>query len=238
MNIPQSLDFLDAISGHLQRERTSSADRPVRLATVDPAYNAFATPGYPDAVPPARVTFDGESALSGKAYPVAQGVVLRAGQRVLLIPQGNGYILTDHVTPQTLQGFWADSSADYGVELGGGNYFDSFDGLYLETDATVQGVLQVGGRRAATAPGSGKIHWGNFTPTTDANGLATITHGAPFTPTFVLAGQWGAASGTSPCHVFYINGSATSTTAQVRVFLTTGAALASSSVGVTLLLAA
>lgn len=240
-SIPQPLDFLDAISGHLQRERTSSADRPVRLATVDPAYDPFASPGYPDVMPAARVTFDGEDTLSGKAYPVAQGVIPRAGQRVFMIPQGNGYLLAGGVNPQTPQGFWADpDGTDYGVELGGGNYWDNVDGLYLETDATINGALTLAGRPAASAPPVklGKLHWDIYTVNTDASGFATITHGAGFTPTFVLVGQWGT-SGASGVHILYSANSASATTFQVKVQTATGTLFAAGTViGVCALLAA
>lgn len=239
--VPTAISFLDAVTGHLANGQTSSADRPIRLATVDPAYNPFAPP-YPNGpTPPARVTFDGESTLSGKAYPVAGGFVPQPGRRVVMVPVGNTYLISGALGGQSPQGFWAASDGtEYGLELGGGSYWDTTDGLVLETDATIQGILQVGGRRAVTGPGStGKIHWGSYTVPTDSNGVATITHGAGFSPTFIQPGQYGSATTTSPVHILYVSGSATSTTLQVRCFLvTTGAALASSSgVGVSLILA-
>jgi hypothetical protein len=140
-SIPTAVSFLDAVTGHLDNGRTSSADRPIRLAVVDPAYDPFAA--YPAATPPARVTFDGESTLSGKAYAVAQGFIPRPGQRVWMVPVGTTYLISGAVSAQTPQGFWqAADGTDSGVELGGGSYFDTTEGLYLETDATVAGDLQ------------------------------------------------------------------------------------------------
>lgn len=223
----EAFSFLETVAGAARLGQATSADRPVRLAVVDPAYDPFASP-YPNgATASARVTFEGESTLSGKAYPVAAGFVPRAGQRVYLIPQGNGYIVAGAVSVQVTQGFWTKpDGTGYGVEFGGGNRWDSAGGLTLSTSATI------GGRKAATAPGAGKIHWQDYTPTTDSTGVATITHGAGFTPTFVMVGQWGLASGTNPVHVFFVSGSADATTFRVRVFNAAGTALASSSVGI------
>lgn len=140
-SIPSPLSFLDAVTGVVEAGRTSSADRPVKLAVVDPAYNPFL--GYPAATPAVRVTFEGETVLSAKAYPLAQGFIPRPGQRVWMVPQGNGYLVAGAVNAQTPQGFWQDADGvDAGVELGGGNYFDTTEGLYLETDATVAGDVQ------------------------------------------------------------------------------------------------
>lgn len=144
MTVPP-LAFLDAVAGYTRAQSSSSADRPIKLAKVDPAYDGFADP-YPQPVPAARVTFEGESTLSVKAYPVANGFIPSPNQRVYMVPIGTSYLIAGAVNPQTPQGFWQDADgSDYGVELGGGSYWDSSSGLVLETDAEIQGDLWVGG---------------------------------------------------------------------------------------------
>lgn len=87
-SIPAAQDFLDLLSGHAERGRTSSADRPNRLAKVDPAYVAGSFPGT---LP--RVTFEGESTLTVKGYNVAGSYAPQPGDRVLLVPVGNTYVI-------------------------------------------------------------------------------------------------------------------------------------------------
>lgn len=73
------LDFLDSVAGH------TAARYPVQtplLGTVDPAY----TSGNP------KITFDGETTLSGKTYLYA-GYTPKAGDRVVLLPVGNSYLI-------------------------------------------------------------------------------------------------------------------------------------------------
>lgn len=73
------LDFLDSVAGH------TAARYPVQtplLGTVDPAY----TTGNP------KITFDGETTLSGKTYLYA-GYTPQAGDRVVLLPVGNSYLV-------------------------------------------------------------------------------------------------------------------------------------------------
>lgn len=59
-----------------------SQDRPIVLGVVDPGYSGTGS---------ARVTFDGESVLSGKSYVVTTSVV--ASQRVYLLPIGKSYVI-------------------------------------------------------------------------------------------------------------------------------------------------
>lgn len=72
-------DFADDTAGS---SYTPSAQRPVRLATVDPAFAA----GSP------KVTFDGELTMSTKGYPFL-GAAPRPGQRVAMLPVGRGYLI-------------------------------------------------------------------------------------------------------------------------------------------------
>lgn len=144
MSVPP-LAFLDAVAGYTRAQSSSSADRPIKLAKIDPAYDPFAAP-YPQPVPAARVTFEGEDTLSTKEYVVANGFLPEASQRVYMVPIGTTYLIAGAVNPQTPQGFWQDADgSDYGVEFGGGSYWDNSSGLVLETDAEIQGDLAVGG---------------------------------------------------------------------------------------------
>lgn len=153
-----ALSFLDAVAGYVDGGSRSSADRPIRLATVDPAYDPWDT--YPAAPPPARVTFDGEDTLSGKAYPYASGFIPWAGTRVVLVPIGNSYLITGALSPQTPQGFWQNAAGtESGVELGGGSYYDTDEGLVIAGDVSLSGDLDVDGigaflhkRRGADGP--------------------------------------------------------------------------------------
>lgn len=82
----------------------SSADRPVRLATVDSAY----TSGWP------KVTFDGESALSQKAYPHLDSYVPARGDRVVLVPVGTTYLIIGAVS-STGAGLPAGAIVEFGA---------------------------------------------------------------------------------------------------------------------------
>lgn len=74
-------DFLDAVRGYTQQPagtRVPAQDRPPKMGTVDPAYTGTG---------PAKVKFDGEPAVSTKAY-VCVNCSPAAGDRVVLIPVG------------------------------------------------------------------------------------------------------------------------------------------------------
>lgn len=108
------LGFLQTVSGHVRREQVMSQDRPIRLATIDPAYDPT---DFPGTLP--LVTFDGESTLSGKRYPVySPGYVPSPGDRVVMLPVGNTYIiigaLDAALTPGTVdfQQFTANDTFD------------------------------------------------------------------------------------------------------------------------------
>lgn len=66
----------------------SSADRPVRLAVVDATYMT----GWP------KVTFEGESTLSGKQYPHVDSYSPAPGDRVVLVPVGTTYLIVGAVS--------------------------------------------------------------------------------------------------------------------------------------------
>lgn len=139
----QPLEFLDAVAGYARQGSNSSADRTIRLAKIDGTYNAYAA--YPGAIPAARVTFEGETTLSGKYYAVANGYIPAPNDRCYMVPIGTTYLIAGRASQATPQGFWQDSGLDAGVEFGGGSYFDTIEGLHLETDATIEGDLLVSG---------------------------------------------------------------------------------------------
>lgn len=140
------LDFLEAVAGYTRNapsNGSSSADRPIRLAVIDPAYAPFSSP-YPNGIPAARVTFEGESTLSGKYYPIASGFIPAPGNRVYMVPVGTTYLIAGNANPGDAQGFY-DFGSYSGMEFGGGSYIDSIEGLQLEGDAYVAGDLVVDG---------------------------------------------------------------------------------------------
>lgn len=142
--VPRSIDFLSAVAGFARSAGgVTSSDKPIRLAVIDPAYDPLVN--VPNAAPAARVTFEGESTLSGKAYPVRDGFLPTAGQRVYLLPIGNTYLIAGSVGGQAAQGFWQDALGA-GVEFGGGSYFDTDAGWVLGHDVSILGDFTVDGR--------------------------------------------------------------------------------------------
>lgn len=84
-------DFLDTVAGYTRAKTDGSADKPVRLAVVDPAYSA----GLP------KVTFEGESTMSAKGYAFIESYVPVAGQRVAMVPVGTTYLIVGAVDSGT-----------------------------------------------------------------------------------------------------------------------------------------
>lgn len=115
------LTLLDAIAGYARTQTGSgSADRPIRLATVDPAFD------LEDGFLP-KVTFDGETALSGKRYPYGAGYIPVAGDRVVLLPVGSTYWIVGSVSNHGRQGFQADATNDLYVTWFGPDSYVSVD---------------------------------------------------------------------------------------------------------------
>jgi hypothetical protein len=86
----QVVDFLTSLAGYARATTDTSADQPVRLAVIDPAY-VVATGG------PAKVTFEGESTMSTKSYYFVQSYFPVPGDRVLMLPVGTTYIIAGAV---------------------------------------------------------------------------------------------------------------------------------------------
>ncbi len=180
-----ALSFLEAVAGFSRGRNVSSADRPIRLAVIDPAYDPWDT--YPAAPPPARVTFEGESDLSGKAYPIVAGFIPRAGVRVWLLPVGNTYVIGGQIDQQVPQGFWSDvDGADAGVEFGGGSYFDASEGLVLAGDAAIAGDLSIGIAGKSVPRGVVLV---NSSTSSSGNYTTTLTNMANLTDLLLRPGR-------------------------------------------------
>jgi hypothetical protein len=201
----EPVQFLDAVSGYRRTADESSADKPIRLARIDPAYDPF-TGTYPDDVPPARVTFEGESTLSGKTYPVASGFIPSPDARVWMVPIGTTYMIAGGAASYTNQGFYAyEDGSSVGVEFGAGNYWDDVSGLNLDTDADIGGDVSVGnfltiGPRAQRVP---EMRWGSGSVPVTAGGTSgsVVVNFSPAFPVgstvFCLAEVKGQPGGTA-----------------------------------------
>jgi hypothetical protein len=89
------LTFLQDVAGYTQAQlHAGSADRPVKLATIDPTYNpeTFAAGTLP------RITYDGETVLTTKRYPVVGMYWPQPGDRVVMLPAGHTYAILGAVS--------------------------------------------------------------------------------------------------------------------------------------------
>lgn len=85
-----ALRLLERVAGYTHaHERPSSANRPLKLATIDVDYDEDTYPG--GTLP--RVIFDGETILSAKRYVVLPPYWPHPGDRVVLVPVGNSYVI-------------------------------------------------------------------------------------------------------------------------------------------------
>jgi hypothetical protein len=76
-------EFLETVAGYTRQSTDGSADRPCRIAVIDPAYAT----GNP------KVTFEGESTMSAKGYPFLSSYTPVASERVVLLPIGTTYLI-------------------------------------------------------------------------------------------------------------------------------------------------
>ena len=99
--------FLDSIRGFTQDDggETPSQNKPVKLGVIDALYAS----GNP------KVLFDGETIMGIRGYPWS-GRQPRAGDRVVLLPQGHSYVIIGSLgdfpgaelpTGTMLEGLWA-----------------------------------------------------------------------------------------------------------------------------------
>lgn len=87
----EALNFLQAVAGFSQSD-DSTKPKTNRLATIDPAY---ADSSYPTALP--KVTFEGETTMSTRTYPVISPYWPRRGDRVWMAPMGKGWVIVGSV---------------------------------------------------------------------------------------------------------------------------------------------
>lgn len=84
--------FLESVTGFVESVPEDSSARPVKVGTVDALYNGTGRP---------KVLFDGETLMGVRTYPwVGRRPI--AGDRVVLIPQGHGYVIVGTVDDTTL----------------------------------------------------------------------------------------------------------------------------------------
>lgn len=96
-----ALSFLESVAGYSQnivKGAQGSAAEPVRLAVIDPFYDASS---YPIVLP--RVTFEGEDTMSDKTYPVVGTYLPQPNHRVVLLPVGHTYVIVGTInTPREI----------------------------------------------------------------------------------------------------------------------------------------
>lgn len=139
-----SLSIIQAVQESQRQLPQGSAGKPMRLAIVDPTYDPFV--GWPGPATMPRVTFEGEEELTEQTFAVLNGYVPMASDRVLMIPTGTTYTIVGKVgNPVDVQGFWADADSS-GVELGGGSYYSSEEGLVVAQDLEAKGEVHIGPR--------------------------------------------------------------------------------------------
>lgn len=87
------ITFLDRVAEYTQDSTQTSADKPMRLAIIDPAYAGVGLP---------KIKFDGELTVSGKQYAVMGNYLPAANDRVLLAPVGTTYLILGRVRDTNL----------------------------------------------------------------------------------------------------------------------------------------
>lgn len=110
-------DLLDAFAGYAKKPttpRVPAQDRPPKMGTVDPAYSGIGA---------AKVTFDGESSMSSKAY-VCVNCSPAAGDRVVLLPVGKTLVIIGTINGgsyhvgDSIEGYWPTAPAGFLLESG------------------------------------------------------------------------------------------------------------------------
>lgn len=123
-----ALSIMESITGYSAAQRGSAADQPMRIATIDPAYDPFAA--YPAVPALPKVTFDGESTLSGKRYAYVAGYLPAPGDRVWMVPIGSTYLIAGAVENKAALGLYQRSgTATYRTVFGGGAHIEVVSGV-------------------------------------------------------------------------------------------------------------
>jgi hypothetical protein len=211
-----SMGIIQAVQEAQQQLPQGSASRAMRLAVIAPAYDPFANWPGPADLP--TVQFEGEDDIGEQTYAVLNGYVPMAGDRVLMIPTGTTYTIVGKVgNPVDIQGFWADADSS-GVELGGGSYYSSEEGLLIAQDVEVQGEL-VHGPRANRVPEvlTGTVTLNGPGAGTSITGTVTFTPALPvgtvvYCPAVSI---FGSAAGTGTAYARCTAATATGLTIQI-----------------------
>lgn len=137
--------FLDLVQGVGSSAPKTSADRPNKLAVIDPSYSGGN----------AKVTFEGESTLTTRAYAIIDsGYQPSPSDRVLMIPVGTTYAIVGPVQAAPIKpDVWhaptyAASGTDYdaGTVFGGVRYRKLANGLVI-----FKGIMNTNASTAASA---------------------------------------------------------------------------------------
>lgn len=100
----QAAEILQSMSGYV---RSQVPDTTVKFGVIDPSYTVL---NYIAGTLP-KVTFDGESTMSGKLYPVIGDYIPYPSERVMLIPCGRTYAIVGAVAGEGLAKQWRSYGA-------------------------------------------------------------------------------------------------------------------------------
>jgi hypothetical protein len=126
--------FLDTLTGMTRNTVSSSADKPYLLATIDPSFAIGS--GNP------KVTFDGETTMSGKTYAYISSYYPIPGDRVVLAPLGTSYVILGSVagSPSSPDRFFVEGQFEFqrtlatNVVMDTQQIGDSFERFRLQAD--------------------------------------------------------------------------------------------------------
>lgn len=105
------LTILQSITGYVRQQQTGPENKPIKMGTIDPAYSGTGDP---------KVTFYGESTLSGKNYPyLASSYTPVAEDRVVMIPVGTTYLIVGSIdAPAAGTDAWSSFSPNWTTSSG------------------------------------------------------------------------------------------------------------------------
>lgn len=199
MSSMEPLDFLQSIAGFMQAGKPGTDLSKIKLGTVDPAYIASTFPGT---LP--RITFDGETTMSTKTYPVMSPYWPQASDRVILVPVGATYLILGPVD--------YDTSAYLGGQLSIGQ---SGIGTALMTRTTIGSV-----EPRFVLQSNGQFNWGNGTNPVDTNLYRSGTNQLKTDDSLEIVGTLvvgGVIPGNSSVQTFTANGTWTKPSSAQRV---------------------
>lgn len=172
-NFPSGLSFLETIAGYAQHIAVGeepSANMPIRLAVIDPAYVASS---YPGTLP--KVQFEGEDTVTDKRYVVvARDYMPGAGDRVVMLPVGHTYVILGCISPafqpnlqraDLARRVFLEGGATVGVSAGG-DYFTqsvSFGYTFGAAPRVTVGAKQANGGAKAIVMGVTAVSTTGFT---------------------------------------------------------------------------